>query len=691
MHPLAGMLVVEAGDGLALRLAGRLLADAGAEVVRAGRAPGAGPGDALLAQPCGADWIAYLDEGKTVRPAPEAEGLLGEAWLLLSGLPHDAPLGCDAALARHPRLIAACVTPFGQDGPRAGQPGDDVVAAALSGLADATPGFPDRTAGPDDPPVQSLAPLADTGAAAIAASAVFGALLARVRGIPGPRHVEVSTVEAAAALMQWEWAQHAYGQPIRGRRPGPPELAPNAYVDTADGTAALVAFTDPHWEVLKRLMGSPAWADDPDLATAYGRGSAWAAKLEQPLRAWARTMPGQELLEAAQAAEVPTCTSLRLAETLRSEQVAVTGAVRPEDGLPADPIVLGSRRRARLAAGSVPRVLPREPVAAEPGRDLGQVGLPAPLAGIRVLDLGQVVAGPWCGMMLAALGADVTFVEPPGWPLSRRFGPFAAEPKHDASAMFNHVNRGKRSVVIDVKSDDGRDLLRRLVAVHDVVFENFSRDAAEALGLGYDTLRGLRDDIVLASISGFGRRGPWGSYAAFHSGVLLLSGNADATRDPDGRMRLAGAIYPDFLSGTVASLAIQQALALREQTGRGCHIELAMLDVMLTAMGGLAAPALRGEQLGAHPVRFVPDGEGPAGTRYVAEHAGLRTPVLDIGQVMADEHLRARGFVHTEEHPVAGPRTVAALPWRWDGRRPQLAPAPPLDSGRADALRLAGL
>lgn len=689
MHPLAGMLVVEAGDGLALRLVGRLLADAGAEVVRARRAPGSSPGDALLAQPYGADWIAYLDEGKAVRPAPEAEGLLGEAWLLLSGLPHDAPLGCDAALARHPRLIAACVTPFGQDGPRAGQPGDDVVAAALSGLADATPGFPDMQASPDDPPVQSLAPLADAGAAAVAASAIFGALLARVRGLAGPRHVEVSTIEAAAALMQWEWAQHAYGAPIRGRRPGPPELSPNAYVDTADGTAALVAFTDPHWAVLKQLMGSPAWADDPDFATGYSRGAAWAEKLEQPVRAWARTMPGKELLVAAQAAELPTCCSLRLEETLRSEQAAVMGSVRPGDGLPADPIALGGRRRTRLAAGSVPRVPPREPApAAAPGTGPGPV---APLAGIRVLDLGQVVAGPWCGMMLAALGAEVTFVEPPGWPLSRRFGPFAGEPKHDTSAMFNHVNRGKRSVVVDMKSEEGRDLLRRLVAQHDVVFENFSRDAAEALGLGYDTLRALRDDVVLASISGFGRRGPWGAYAAFHSGVLLLSGTADATRDPAGRMRLAGAIYPDFLSGSIASLAIQQALALREQTGRGSHIELAMLDVMLTAMGGLAAPALRGEQLGAHPVRFVPDSEGPAGTRYVAEHAGLRTPVLDIGQVMADEHLRARGFVLTEEHPVAGPRTMAALPWRWDGRRPQLAPAPLLDSGRAEALRLAGL
>ena len=83
-----------------------------------------------------------------------------------------------------------------------------------------------------------------------------------------------------------------------------------------------------------------------------------------------------------------------------------------------------------------------------------------------------------------------------------------------------------------------------------------------------DRLRTLREDIILASISGFGRQGPWGSYAAFHSGVLLLSGCADATRDPAGRMRLAGAIYPDFLSGTLTAFAIQQALADDGYTAR---------------------------------------------------------------------------------------------------------------------------
>lgn len=665
IHPLAGIRIVEAGDGLALRLCGRLLADAGAEVVRVPLAT-----DSLLAQPYGADWASWLDEGKSETPDTEAD--LASAWLLLTSHPHGSPLGCDSALARHPRLIAACVTPFGQDGPRAGQPGDDVAIAAQSGLADATPGFPDMQETAADPPVQSLAPLAEAGGAYIAAAAVFGALLTRLRDLPGPRHVEVSTVESAAGLMIFEWSQHAFGGPIRGRRPDLPELAPNCYVDTADGTAVIVAFTDPFWKILKEMMGNPEWAEDPDFATSVSRGFAWA-KLRPHIEAWAATQSGRNLMEAAQAAGLPSCCSLRLVDTLTSEQTRATNAV--SDGKLADPVVLGGSRRARLTVAERPAAIP--PPELVPGTAA------APLSGIRVLDLGQIVAGPWAGTMLAALGAEVTYIEPPGFPLTRRFGPFIGEPQHDAGAVFSQVSRGKRSIQVDVKSAEGRELLFGLVRTHDVVLENFSADAAIGLGLGYDALRAVREDVILASISGFGRKGPWGTYGAFHSGILLLSGNADVTRDENGRMRLAGAIYPDFLAGTVMAFAVEQAVALREQTGAGRHVEIAMLDVLLTTMGGLVPAALGGERFPAHPARFVRDNGG-----YVAEHAGLRTPVLDIGQVMADEHLQARGFVLTQEHPVSGATTVAAVPWRCDGIRPVLSHSPLLDSGRADLPEL---
>lgn len=659
---LAGVSVVEAGGELALRLCGRLLADAGAQVARL---PLAGP-EPLAAMPYGDDWRRFLDAGK----GEADEAALDTAALYLTSLPHGHALGCDTVLARQPGIVAACLTPFGQDGPDGGRPGDDVVLCARCGLTDATPGFPDHCDRADDPPVQSLAPLAEAGGALVAAVAALGALLPRLRGAPGPAHVEVASVEAAASMMVFEWGIAAYGGGVRGRRPIPADLAPNCYVRTRDGTAVLVAFTEPMWRQLRELMGNPEWAEDPAFASAKARSEAWS-RLAPLIEAWAAERTGRAILQGAQARGIPCCCSFRLAETAGGEQVRATGAVA--DGLPASPVVLDGRRGPVVAAAAA-----RPRTAAASGSATGA----RPLAGIRVLDLGQIVAGPYAGQLLAALGADVTLVEPPGYPVSRGFGPFVGEPAHDASAIFNQVNRGKRSVVLDLRADEGRHALWALVREHDVVLENYSRDAAAKLGVGYEALRELRPDVILASISGFGRSGPWGDYVALHSGVLLLSGSADVTRDAAGGMRLAGAIYPDLLSGATAAFGIEQALALRDRTGAGCHVEVAMLDVLLTCMGGLVPAALGGERFQAHPARFVRRADGG----YAAVSGELEEPVLDIEQVQADTHLRARGFVLEDTHPVAGPRLVAAVPWRYDGERPSLAHAPLLGAATEAAL-----
>lgn len=690
--PLSGVTVVEGPGDVALRLCGKLLADAGARVLQLPSEP-----DPLDSMPYGKDLRVAWDGAK--EPAGDAEVALAEADLYLTGLPHGHELGCDGVLARHPHLQVACVTPFGQDGPYADLVADDVVLSALSGLADATPGLPDHTARFDDPPVQSLAPLAAAGGGLTAAVAVFAALLPRLRGeAEAPRHVEISVHEAAVSLMAYEWGIAANDGGVRGRRPIPLEPAPNTYVPTRDGTAVVVAFSPPHWRALVELMGNPEWADDERWADGSWRARHWD-ELEPLIREWAATQRGNDLLERAQALGTPICCSLTLAETISSDQVQTTGAVR--DGLPADPIVIDGRRRAPARAARVALPAPS--------------GGAAPLAGIRVADFSQFVAGPVCGMLLAALGAEVTLVEPPGFPISRMFGPFVGEPNWDASALFAQVNRGKRSVQLDLRTDEGRDASRELVREADVVLENFSREAAEKLGLGWADVSALRPDVVLASISGFGRTGPWGDYVALHSGVLLLSGTTDVTRDVNGHNRLAGAIYPDLLAGTVGALGVLEALALRACTGRGTHVDVAMMDVLLNCMGGLVTAAARGERFGPHPsARFLRTAEPerfvavsgdvpgelaahvPALTRAKAVErlhvAGVRAaPVLDIEEVMADPHLAARGFVLYDELAVAGRRKVPAVPWLADGKRPTLAPAPSLGEATAEVLtRLGG-
>ena len=310
--------------------------------------------------------------------------------------------------------------------------------------------------------------------------------------------------------------------------------------------------------------------------------------------------------------------------------------------------------------------------------------------------------------------------------ISRGFGPFTGEPAYDASAMFNQVNQGKRSVQLNLATESGRELLFELAATSDVVLENFSRRAAGSMGITHEALTNAREDIILASISGFGRRGPWGDYVALHSGVILLSGLASVTRDDNGDMRLAGAIYPDLLTGTYMALAIEQALASRRQTGRGCHVEVSMLDVMLTCMADLVPLAARGETIGPHPVRFLPAAQqgtfvaAPPGTdpAHVAGSSRDQASRSSAGQWRrscagarhvrgdADPHLTARGFIRHDNHPVAGsqadPRAAlelrrpatAAQPRPVPGRQHRHGDAPSCSPGRSlrlDKLRSGGV
>jgi crotonobetainyl-CoA:carnitine CoA-transferase CaiB-like acyl-CoA transferase len=602
----------------------------------------------------GLEWRRFLDADKQVA----ADDALSGADLFLT----DDESECEALLERHEESIVVCLTPFGA-GPYEHLAADEAILCALCGLADATPGFPDHREEPNEPPVQSLAPLAQAAAALTAANAGLAALLARTGGGAHARRVEVSAYEAAVSMMTYEWAATSYGGTVRGRRPGPADLEPNCYVPCRDGMVVVVAFGDSQWQSLVEVMGSPAWAEDLRFATGQSR-TAHSVELRALIAAWAQTQDGADILVAAQTRGVPCAPCFTLEQTLASDHLRETQAVRAlGDGpIPADPAIVDGERRGAPSRGTR-RAKPEWRAAATPAR---------PLAGVRVLDLTQYVAGPFAGQCLAALGAEVVLVETSTHSPSRNFGPFAGEPRHDAGATFNHHNRGKRSVLLNLKREEARSILAELVSESDVVLENFSLRAAEKLGLTYEALSEQRPDIVLGSISGLGRRGPWGSFVALHSGAILLSGLADATRDEEGRPRLVGSTYPDPLTGAYLALLVQQALAWRTQTGRGAHVEVSMLDVALTCLGGLVRRAQSGA-LDRHPVRFEPAGE-PG--RYVAVSGDRSAPVLDIAQVMGNEHLQARGFVVADTHPIAAGKPLPAVPWLFDGIRPTLAPAP---------------
>ena len=364
-----------------------------------------------------------------------------------------------------------------------------------------------------------------------------------------------------------------------------------------------------------------------------------------------------------------------------------------------------------------------------------------PLAGVRVLDLSRVLAGPWCAMVLGDLGAEVIKVEHPGrgddtrdWGL--RVG--ATE-----TAYFNSVNRNKRSVSLDLQTTEGQQIARDLARLCDVVIQNFKFGGAEKLGIGYERLREDRQNLIYCSISGYDRTGPEAARPGYdlvvqgEAGLMALNGEAG---QPPLKFGVAAV---DMFTGMYAAQAVLAALYERRTTGLGRHIEMALFDcgLMITAYYGLEA-LLMGEDPpkygNSHP-SIVPYGvfdaaDGPlvitVGNNAqfqrfchdvidrpdLAEDERFRTNIersanraalmpelnreigqrlrkdllerltrsnIPCGEVLGlHEALTSRravdaGLVTTHPHPQAGSMQVLAPPYRFDGVRLPVRSAPP--------------
>ena len=196
------------------------------------------------------------------------------------------------------------------------------------------------------------------------------------------------------------------------------------------------------------------------------------------------------------------------------------------------------------------------------------------LQDVRVLDVTQVMAGPFCAMLLCDMGADVIKVESPAGDSSRRM----AGARGSDSASFNAVNRGKRGIVIDLKAAGGPDLLRRLASHADVFVENYRPGVLGRLGLDHDTLRGLNPRLVYASISGYGQTGPAAHKGGFDLVAQGVSGLMSVTGEPNRPPVKAGVPLTDLGAGLFAACGILAALHARERTGEGQHVDTSLVD-----------------------------------------------------------------------------------------------------------------
>jgi crotonobetainyl-CoA:carnitine CoA-transferase CaiB-like acyl-CoA transferase len=242
--------------------------------------------------------------------------------------------------------------------------------------------------------------------------------------------------------------------------------------------------------------------------------------------------------------------------------------------------------------------------------DLTSPGAFRPLSNVRVVDLSRALAGPYCTMLLADLGADVVKIEPPGGDETRGWGPpFVTVDGQRASAYFAGINRNKRSIVLDLKHPAAYEVACRLIAKADVLVENFRPGVMDELGLGSSMLLAAHPRVIWCSLTAFGQSGPWRQWKGYDLIVQALSGLMDLTGFPEGPPTKVGVAISDLAAGLHAAVAIVGALLERQMTGRGRVLDLSLLDCTLALMA-MYAPAVvdgyRFSRMGnAHP-QIVP-------------------------------------------------------------------------------------
>jgi crotonobetainyl-CoA:carnitine CoA-transferase CaiB-like acyl-CoA transferase len=714
---LAGIRIIDFSTGIAGPYATKLVADAGAEVVRVesasgdplrrrfpGRAAASG-GDSAL--------FRFLTAGKSVGSVDDDS--LADADAVVLGDPVTASSVVELR-RRHPRLVVVTVTSWGLRGPWVGRPATEFTVQAESGVI-ANHGRHDEV------PYQTGGRLIEWCAGVTAAVGLVGALVGQRRV---GRHVDVS-VQAVAAhtgITFVDVRDRVEGSSVAQR---PPRIIDAPSIEpTADGFVGFAAHSPVQVRafltLLERedLLGSDWERLDYRLAHL----DAW----NEIVREWTRTQPSGSVVAAAARLRIPVAPVLGPEGFFTHPQIAARGLIAAgPDGRfrqPVGPYLIDGVRPAprRSPAGVVNR--PPSPAAA------GQAH--RPLSGIRVLDCTSVFAGPSAAQVLCYLGAEVIHLESGDRIDSARaiVGPLmGADAWWEQAGMFLSNNRDKLSLAVSLGTEQGRQVVSRLIERCDVVLENFAPRVFERFGLDHDAVREINPRAVFARMPAFGLSGPWRDHLGFAQTMEQVTGMAWRTGCPDKPPRVPRGPC-DPLAGYHAAFAVLLGLIRREANGVGAAVEVPMLDVALNAAAELivefsdsgvvlnregnrcwdAAPQ------GVYPCRgeerwlalSVVDDEQWAALRAITgwrDDEALRTVAgrrachdelderlevwsrrQDLDTAVAElvaagipagavrdprllsDHPQLRGFGYYEEsdHPIVGCQQIPALPFRYD-------------------------
>jgi crotonobetainyl-CoA:carnitine CoA-transferase CaiB-like acyl-CoA transferase len=624
--PLAALRIVDLTEGAA-QLCGRLLADLGAEVVRV-EPPGGSPdrrdqvGFALRNVN---KFGVTLDLDSPAGRAALLE-LTADADIVLESFSHaiaeSRALTPQHLLNANPALVVVSITDFGRTGPyRDRVATEDVLTAAggvlcRSGLPGAAP----------------LLPPEGIVAQAVGVHAAWAALVAyvkRVRTGVGEQ-VDVSALEAV--VHGFDPGFGAQGSAAAGRAETFPRGRPDAanfypVYPCADGHVRICLLATRQWRAMFSWLGEPAEFADPRFDTIPARFEASEA-LNPLITALFAHRTRDELVAEGTSRGIPIAGVLTVDEVLRAEHFTATGTLvdaEISDGLhrrvPSGFAVIdgaraGLRQRAPLP-GEHNRLL-ADPHPDRPEHDIGLSALAegvAPLAGLRVLDLGVIVFGAELSRLFADYGADVIKVENSAFPDGLR----QTRKGLGINASFAWGNRNKRGLGLDLRSAEGARLFRELVADADIVAANFKPGTLEALGFSYAELARINPRIVLADSSAFGGSGPWrnrmgyGPLVRASSGVSALWRDPAASSDDPTAFCDGSTVYPDHVASHASAVVTLASIIGRGAAGRGRAIEVPQIDVAVSALGPVLAAASAHDSVAAEGSRaaMTPSGVFP--------------------------------------------------------------------------------
>jgi crotonobetainyl-CoA:carnitine CoA-transferase CaiB-like acyl-CoA transferase len=546
-------------------IAWRILRDLGADVTAL--YPPAHPGDPMLV-----GIGTRTDSGGT----SSLTALLADADALVVDRPglerlRATGLEPEDLAVQWPRLVVACISPFGLSGPWAGLNGGEAIVQAASGVL--------MSNGDDnDPPLPAGIPIAALGGGMLGACAVTAALYECAHSGCGQfiDHAEYdSMVTFSGTLLPRYFLTGQSGRRLGNRHA---MAAPwNAY-PTRDSWLIICTMNDAQFRALAEAIGRPDLLVDPRYQSASLRVQ-HVTPLDDAVTEWSRARSTRDAVELLRANGIAAGPIQTVHEVLIDPHARYRGVIPSEEARASGPFLRFSRAgeahsaAGRPAADSSAADGERAPRPASQGKGLG------PLAGVRVIEVSGHTAGPLAGRLLALLGAEVIKVEPPGGEAARHL----AQQVAGQGYLFHVNNTDKLDVTLDVMAEQNRPALEKLLGSGDAFLTNLAPATLAAAGLGPDDLCKRHPGLVYTGLSGFGADGPRGGQKTFDMVVQALSGVMSLTANPAGQPRKVAMSVADLFGACSAAIGTAAALVERTRSGRGCFVDATLFDATVWA------------------------------------------------------------------------------------------------------------